>query len=101
MYTLLYRKWVTNKDMLFNTGHIGQCYVATWMGEELGRMGTVLLEVLTLISGLKDLLTRVTTCFTQTTNQRNRLLYTNKQFHYLMKNYPIYFQYIITKQKDK
>ena len=64
-------------------------------------MGTVLLEVLTFISHVKGLLTKVTTCFTQTINKINRLLYTNKQFHYLMKNYPIYFQYVITRQKDK
>ena len=31
-YTLLYLKWMTNKDRLFSTGNSAQCYVAAWMG---------------------------------------------------------------------
>ena len=27
MYTLLYLKWITNKDLLHNTGNSVQCYV--------------------------------------------------------------------------
>ena len=27
MYTLLYLKWVTNKDLLWSTGNSAQCYV--------------------------------------------------------------------------
>ena len=34
MYTLLYLKWVTNKDLLYSTGNSAQCYVAAWMGGE-------------------------------------------------------------------
>ena len=34
MYTRLYFKWITNKDLLYSTGNSGQCYVAAWMGEE-------------------------------------------------------------------
>ena len=37
MYTLLYLKWMTNKDLLYSTGNSAQCYVAAWMGEEFGR----------------------------------------------------------------
>ena len=33
-YTLLYLKWITNKDLLYSTGHSLQGYVAAWMGEE-------------------------------------------------------------------
>jgi len=36
MYTLLYFKWITNKDLLYSTGNSAQCYVAVWMGGELG-----------------------------------------------------------------
>ena len=36
MYTLLYLKWITNKDLLYNTWNCTQCYVATWMGREFG-----------------------------------------------------------------
>ena len=36
MYTLLYLKWKTNKDLLYSTGNFAQCYVATWMGGEFG-----------------------------------------------------------------
>ena len=35
VYTLLYLKWVTNKD-LYSTGNSAQCYVAAWMGGEFG-----------------------------------------------------------------
>ena len=34
MQTLLYLKWVTNKDLLYSTGNSAQCYVAAWMGGE-------------------------------------------------------------------
>ena len=36
MYTLLYLKWVTNKDILNRTGNSAQCHVAAWKGEESG-----------------------------------------------------------------
>ena len=28
VYTLLYLKWITNKDLLYSTGKSAQCYVA-------------------------------------------------------------------------
>ena len=36
MYTQLYLKWITNKDLLHSRGNSVQCYVATWMGGEFG-----------------------------------------------------------------
>ena len=36
IYTLLYLKWITNKDLLYSTGNSAQCYVAAWMGGEFG-----------------------------------------------------------------
>ena len=36
MYSLLYLKWITNKDLLYSTGTSAQCYVAVWMGGEFG-----------------------------------------------------------------
>ena len=36
MYTLLYLKWVANKDLLYSTWNSAQFYVATWMGGEFG-----------------------------------------------------------------
>ena len=36
MYTLLYLKWITNKDLLYSTGNSAQYYVAAWMGGEFG-----------------------------------------------------------------
>ena len=36
MYTLLYLKWITNKDILNSTWNSAQCYVAAWMGGEFG-----------------------------------------------------------------
>jgi len=36
MYTLLYLKWITNKDLLYSTGNTAQCWVAAWMGGAFG-----------------------------------------------------------------
>ena len=36
MNTLVYLKWVTNKDLLYSTWNSAQCYVAAWMGGEFG-----------------------------------------------------------------
>ena len=36
MYTLLYLKWITNKDLVYSTGNSAQCYIAAWMGGEFG-----------------------------------------------------------------
>ena len=36
MYTLLYLKWITNKDLLYFTGNSAQCYVAAWTGGQFG-----------------------------------------------------------------
>ena len=35
MYTLLYLKWITNKDLL-SAWNSAQCHVAAWAGEEFG-----------------------------------------------------------------
>ena len=39
VYTLLYLKWMTNKDLLYSTGNSAQCYVAACMGGGLGEDG--------------------------------------------------------------
>ena len=36
MYTLLYIKWITDKDLLCSTRNSAQCYAAAWMGGEFG-----------------------------------------------------------------
>ena len=36
MYTLLYLKWVTNKDLLCSTGSSIHCHVPDWMGAKFG-----------------------------------------------------------------
>ena len=36
MYTLLYLKWITNKDLLYSTGNSAQCYMSAWMRVEFG-----------------------------------------------------------------
>ena len=36
VYTQLYFKWITNKDLLNSTWNSAQCYVAAWMGREFG-----------------------------------------------------------------
>ena len=37
MYTLLYFKWVANKDLLYSMWDSVQCYVADWVRKEFGR----------------------------------------------------------------
>ena len=39
MYTLLYLKRITNKELLSSRWNSVQCYVATWMGREAGGEG--------------------------------------------------------------
>jgi len=36
MYTLLYLKWISNKDLLYSTGNSAECYVTAWMGGHFG-----------------------------------------------------------------
>ena len=36
MYTLLYSKWITNKDLLYSTWNSTKCYVPAWTGEGYG-----------------------------------------------------------------
>ena len=40
MYTLLYLKWITNKNLLYSTCNSTQCYVPAWMGWVWGTMDT-------------------------------------------------------------
>ena len=41
MHTLLYLKWITNKDQLSSTGNSAQCDVAAWMEGEFGGDGFI------------------------------------------------------------
>ena len=34
--TLLYLKWITNKDLLYRIRNSARCYVAAWKGGEFG-----------------------------------------------------------------
>ena len=36
MYTLLYLKWITKKDLLYSTWNSAQGYLAAWIGGEFG-----------------------------------------------------------------
>ena len=36
-YTLLYLKWITNKELLYSIWNSAQSYVAAWMGGEFRR----------------------------------------------------------------
>ena len=39
MYTLLYVKWITKRDLLYSTENFVQCYVTAWMGGKFGDDG--------------------------------------------------------------
>ena len=47
MYTLLYLKWITNKDLFYSTGNSAQRYVAAWTG---GRFGGEWIHVYTCVA---------------------------------------------------
>ena len=36
VYTLLYFKWITNKDLLYSTWNSDHFYASAWMGREFG-----------------------------------------------------------------
>ena len=36
LYTLLYLKWITNKDLQYSTDNPAQCHVVAWMRGGLG-----------------------------------------------------------------
>ena len=36
-YTLLYLKWITNKEVLYSTENSVRCYVAVWIEGEFGK----------------------------------------------------------------
>ena len=36
MHTVLYLRWIPNKDLLCSTGNSAQRYVTAWMGAEFG-----------------------------------------------------------------
>ena len=36
MYTLLYLKWIANKDLLYSVLNSAQCYMAAWKGGKFG-----------------------------------------------------------------
>ena len=40
MYTLLYLKWITKKDLLYSIWSSAQCYLAACIGGEFGREWT-------------------------------------------------------------
>ena len=39
MHTMLYLKWMTNKDLLYSTENSTQCYVTAWMRREFEEDG--------------------------------------------------------------
>ena len=44
-YTLLYLKWITNKDLRCPIENSAQCDVAAWMGGEFGENGYMYTQV--------------------------------------------------------
>ena len=47
MYTLLYLKWIINKNLLYSTWSSAQYYVVVWMG---GKFGGECIHVYVLLS---------------------------------------------------
>ena len=65
-YTLLYLKWITNKDLLCRTGNSAQCYVRAWMG---GGFGGERIHVYVRLSPLAVNLTTTTLLISYTPKQ--------------------------------
>ena len=62
MYTLLYLKRITNKDLLYSTGNSAQCSEAAWMGGELGENGHMLCMAESLCCPPETITTLLTGC---------------------------------------
>ena len=60
LYTLLYLKWITHKDLLYSTGNCGQCYVAAWVGREFGGEWIHVYEWLRLLCSSETITTLLT-----------------------------------------
>ena len=71
MYTLLYLKWITNKDLLYSTWNSAQCDVPAWMGGVLWkRMDTCIYMAESLCCSLET----TTTLLISYTNKRASLV---------------------------
>ena len=46
MYTVLYSKWITNKDLLYSIWNSTQCYAPVCMGGGLGESGYMYIPLL-------------------------------------------------------
>ena len=68
MNTLLYLRWITNKDLVYSTGNSAQCYIAAWMGGEFGGTMTtcVCVCVAELLCYAPGTITTLLTCYTPT-----------------------------------
>ena len=78
MYTLLYFKWITNKNLLYSTWNSAQCYVAAWMGGGLGQNGYMCMA-----ESLHCSSKTITTLLTGYTPVQNVFGVKNKRFHML------------------
>ena len=45
VYTLLYLKWIANKNLLYSTWNSAQCYVPAWVGGRFGENGYMFMYV--------------------------------------------------------
>ena len=81
MYTLLYLKWRTNKDLLYSAGNSAQCYVAAWVGGEFG--GEWMCEYVWLSLFYCPPETK-RTLLTDYTPIQNKKFKTNKQVHVMV-----------------
>ena len=71
MHTLLYLKWITNKDLLYSTWNSAQCYVAAKMGGEYGGEG---IHIYVMAESLPCSHETVTTLLISSTPIQNKML---------------------------
>ena len=45
MYTLLYLKWITNKDLQYSTDNPAQSHVVAWMGGVCGALASEIVKL--------------------------------------------------------
>ena len=70
MCTLLYLKWVINKDLFYSAGNSAQCYVAAWMGGRFRGNGYIYICVAESLQCSPETTSTLFIGYTQYTNKK-------------------------------
>ena len=81
MYTLLYLKWITDRDLLYSTWNSAQCFVAVWVGGVWGEWIHVYVWVGLFAVRLKLSQPCLLISYTSIQNKKLKNKYPNQKWH--------------------